>query len=183
MERPNQDEFERFNIPLDPEGKIIWERIAPEKLEVLAAGPGLVLEPAEQEEIHNQSPLMYQDDPGSEPQEIMSSSDIFRRNYNNFALRFGTNWLADLIRQSNAYYQRFSILFPELEAEVKASVAEDRKRMAAQKQMSAMYNNPPHDRLMQFAFGIMSQLVDEKDDVGDGTLVRNSPNRRIMLTV
>src|SRR5688500_1838470 len=97
METSPANEFERFNIPLDNEGNIIWDRITPENLEQLEAGPGLVRDPAEQEDFYKRPAQKGMDE--VQEFEIISSEDYFRYNYNNFPVRFIDGPVSDMLRE------------------------------------------------------------------------------------
>lgn len=162
---------------LDEAGMIDFTRFNAETLAALESGPGRVEHPVEQAPIHTYPTIELEDG------QVLSPAFQFASRWNNFDKRFVDNHFYGEICRQQAYYQRFRILFPELESVARrvGTAYLDRRREAAMRQ-DYMYREEETEEFMRFLYGVMSQLVDENDEERPGVLVKDSPTHDGMLT-
>lgn len=162
---------------LNPEtGEINYGAFSEEQLSQLAAGPGLVRNPSEQNPIHKQPDLVFVDEDTGEESVLLTSTDLFMRDCNNFRTKFyrtDYDWGFGTINERSAVVQRFRILFPELEA-IAVEYVQYRERVIKPQFNYGVGVEMPVDRhfapTLRFLYSVMAQLVDKDDLVGNERL-------------
>ncbi len=182
---------------LDPEtGAINYDAFSTDQLAALETGPGIVARPAEQRPVHLQPDLIAElegdEDEGidwdGEPETyvVMASWQLFLRDCANFRCRFWRDGdgLYAASNAANHAVQRFKILFPDLDAAAVELVKyHDEKSATSQANFYEFTRSPAYEqygRFMQFAYSVISQLVDLDDPSGNTTVEHYGTNNHLL---
>ncbi|HSX07796.1 MAG TPA: hypothetical protein VLG11_02790 [Candidatus Saccharimonadales bacterium] len=159
---------------LDESGKVDYYKFDAETMQDLWYGPGPVENLVEQVTTIDQQPDII-DEEDNVGEVIVTSAERFVNDWNNFAMRFVDSDFGTMYRD-NEYYERFRILFPDLEQTARREITAYRERRNASG--TAFYHEEPAARFSKFVFGVLRQLVDKDDR----NVVQYPNNARHMLT-
>ena len=138
------------------DGLIDYSSFNPDIMQSLRDGPGLVTQLVpERVAGDGQGDLVV------EGQVIMTAAQRFVNQCNNFWLHFLDGDMGDLYR-SRAYYDRFGLLFPDLERSARVAITAyfERRNLAPG---TMPHHEEDSARFMQHVFDIMRQLIDAND--------------------